>query len=327
MQKAENQKTTRFATYVGMFFLGALITWLSTNFLLPDNNQSANSSIRQGGYTFINPLLECDADGGLESKSLRTQERAVEDLITSLTASHKVNHVSVYFRDLNNGPWFGINEDETFTPASLLKVPVMIAYFHAAETDPDILNEMITFQSPTVNSSHKLEQETSYSVDELITYMIKDSDNDAFSLLVENIENEKINKTLQDIGLVVPNETTPEDYITVRSYASLFRVLFNASYLSRDLSERALSLLSTTTFNEGIRSGIPDSIPVASKFGIRANETSKERQLHDCGIVYYPDHPYLLCIMTRGDDLKNLTTAIGNISKQIYDSTAEAYSE
>jgi hypothetical protein len=43
-----------------------------------------------------------------------------------------------------------------------------------------------------------------------------------------------------------------------------------------------------------------------------------ERQLHDCGIVYAPGKPYLICIMTRGSDFKRLSPVIAQISKQVY---------
>ena len=44
-----------------------------------------------------------------------------------------------------------------------------------------------------------------------------------------------------------------------------------------------------------------------------------ERQLHDCGIVYYSNHPYLLCVMTKDKTIENLADAIKDISHLVYE--------
>jgi hypothetical protein len=54
------------------------------------------------------------------------------------------------------------------------------------------------------------------------------------------------------------------------------------------------------------------------KFGERKFLDSGETQFHDCGIVYLPKKPYLLCIMTRGTDLNKATKVIKNISQAVY---------
>jgi hypothetical protein len=41
-------------------------------------------------------------------------------------------------------------------------------------------------------------------------------------------------------------------------------------------------------------------------------------QLHDCGIVYYPHKPYLLCVMTRGKSSDDNSKMIAEISKLVY---------
>jgi hypothetical protein len=35
--------------------------------------------------------------------------------------------------------------------------------------------------------------------------------------------------------------------------------------------------------------------------------------------VYYPQNPYLLCIMTEGDDFNALSEVIGIVSKAVYE--------
>ena len=83
----------------------------------------------------------------------------------------------------------------------------------------------------------------------------------------------------------------------------------------------ALKLLSKTTYKEGIVKGVPDNFATSHKYGIfiKDEQTSEsEKELHDCGIVYYPEHPYLLCVMTKGTDLSLLQTTIADISEKTY---------
>ena len=60
---------------------------------------------------------------------------------------------------------------------------------------------------------------------------------------------------------------------------------------------------------------------VAHKFGERGiigQDGIEQKQLHDCGIIYYPNHPYILCVMTRGYKLAELEEIVRTVSKNIY---------
>ncbi len=72
---------------------------------------------------------------------------------------------------------------------------------------------------------------------------------------------------------------------------------------------------------------MPPDIPSSNKFGERTVETKNTttgmttvdyRELHDCGIIYYPRNPYLLCIMTKGQDFAKLSKIISDISSMVY---------
>ena len=90
-----------------------------------------------------NPLLRY-----VTFRELRPFQSKVEELIKNEQSTGKVRDVAVYFRSLSDGMWFGINENEKFSPASLLKVPVMMAYLKLAESDPDILKKKYAYRAP-----------------------------------------------------------------------------------------------------------------------------------------------------------------------------------
>jgi beta-lactamase class A len=292
--------------------------------------------IRAGGYQFINPLLDFDSP-----QSTFVELKPFKDKIVTLTnqayiGSDNVDFVSVYFRDLNNGPWFGVNEQASFTPASLLKVPLMMAYYKISESDPLVLLKQISVNAQdmqpivpneqTISPSVRLEVGKSYSADELISHMIIYSDNDAAQLLIANIDPKRLVQIYNDFGIELPNAEAAGTQVDVKTYAGFFRILFNASYLNRNDSEKALKLLSQVEFKEGLVAGVPSNITVAHKFGERVGE-GNQRQLHDCGIVYYPNHPYLICVMSRGNDIEDLVKAISDISKQIYQEVDMQYNQ
>jgi hypothetical protein len=112
------------------------------------------------------------------------------------------------------------------------------------------------------------------------------------------------------------------DYITPQQVATLFKVLYNGTYLSHDFSEQALRLMSESSFTQGLVAGVPSSTVVSHKFGIvgiTSGGVETEHELHDCGIIYAPNNPYLLCVMTRGaSGLSNIENTIADISKTVY---------
>ena len=126
-----------------------------------------------------------------------------------------------------------------------------------------------------------------------------------------------ISETYQELGMVIDNADVSADDLSVKTYASIFRILYNISYLSDELSEKALSYLGHSDFEDGLVRNLPENIPIAHKFGERSI-SDDNKQLHDCGIIYYPGNPYSLCIMTRGKNLEYLNDVIGAISQEVY---------
>jgi beta-lactamase class A len=311
-----------------LLLVGGLIGYFvgvnSNNSADDNNNNNNNFELHAGGYKLINPLYECGNSEVAGAKEFSSLESKLNDTIDDYISDGKVISASMYFRDLNNGPWFGVNEKVDFSPSSLLKLPVMLAYYKMAESDPDILDKVIKFDKDhegvlqqNYPANDPLQKGKSYTVEQLIERMIIYSDNAALGALYDNISPERVDKVTLDLGIPTATDSTPEDFMNVKDYSALFRVLFNASYLSKDLSEKTLGILTQSDFGLGLRKQVPQNIQIAHKFGER-DLSNGIKQLHDCGIVYYPQHPYLICVMTRGTRFEDLESVIQEISGRVY---------
>ncbi|MBC7836760.1 serine hydrolase [Acetobacteraceae bacterium] len=280
-------------------------------------------------YPLTSQLLDCD-------ESLNTSAR-LSDLENTLQAAApeykrqgKANRISIWVRDLKTLHWAAVDEFETYAPASLFKVPLMITYFSIAQVDPSILSIPLTYEKNDILNSNsqnvvpqsKLVVGQTYTVEALIEHMIVESDNDATALLLTHVDQDVYANTLLELGLTIPQDADVLDFVTVKTYANVYRTLYYASYLNRVYSQKALDLLSKTTFS-GIREVLPPSVSVAHKFGERelmSDGNTQTYEFHDCGIVYKKNRPYSLCIMTEGMNTKDLLSAIQEISKLTYDS-------
>ena len=99
--------------------------------------------------------------------------------------------ISLYFRDLRTGAWYGINKDEKFNLASLTKVPFMMECLESVESNPDKLKKRLRFSGDNdwtlqqnIKPKTSLEPGKTYSFDEMMFRMIAYSDNNALSLLL-----------------------------------------------------------------------------------------------------------------------------------------------
>ena len=275
-------------------------------------------------YSLINPLIFIDTDQRLypEFNALDTN---ISSYVQSQVSSGNANSVSVYVRDMNSGHWTGTNENETYEPSSMLKVVVMISYLRATIQDKDILSKKLYYSGDDSAEQYYKPASTTpagyYTVQQLIDRMITQSDNVAALALISNNQ-DQFQSTYDDFRLPATPNGQVSDYMTAKSYSVIFRSLYNASYLLRSTSESALELLTKTNFNQGIVAGVPKGMIVAHKFGEHDYTLSDgsvvSRELHDCGIVYYPNHPYLLCIMTKGQEFPQLESVLSHISALVY---------
>jgi len=288
-----------------------------------NSNATAYVERREGQTHYINPLLACDiADNVISEPELAPFKNKIEKYLNSGIDKRLSKKVSVYFRELNDGYWFSIGDTERYTPASLRKVPLMISLLKQAEKEGGLLDRRVKFDlandynlNQNIKPTQTLVFGNEYTIREMIYRMIVYSDNNAFTFLTKQVNPDQFEKVYSNLRLQNPRASNDDNFLSVQTYESFFRVLYNASYLSRDASDWALDILSKSEFRTGLVAGVPSNIAVSHKFGEKSDANDGTVQLHDCGIIYYPQHPYLLCVMTQGPNFESLDNVIAEISR------------
>jgi beta-lactamase class A len=287
-----------------------------------DNGEDNYKISSQKGYDLIKPMLW--AKPLRESQIFAPLKSHIINLVERDQRQGLLTSASVYLYSFSDGEWMNINPGESFNPGSLIKVPLLITYLKEAEKDPKLLDKKIacenfgyiptqTYETNTINPGH------TYTVRELLHYMIAYSDNNATSLLNKNMNLNSFRKTFTDLNVPEPDLNDWNYVINTKRYSRFFMVLYNATYLSRSSSEYALKLLTECDFKDGIVKGIPGNVPVAHKFGEWGNKKINLAEMHESGIVYLNGKHYLLTVMTKGTSPQNLGEEISKISMAAYD--------
>jgi beta-lactamase class A len=285
--------------------------------------------VRRGGekFKFINPLVGTDSPNSFDVGYKQSIKKEVDALIEEYKKKGLKDY-SVYYRELNSSMWFGINEEEEFFPASLLKLSISLAAYKYAEDNPSYLDTKFLFTQEIhdialerKNEETSLVVGKSYSIRELVDLMLVDSDNSARDLIISTLPDKYHREIYEYLGI-----SEPSPYfnfkISTANYALIFRLLYSSTFINEPHSEELLKVLTKTKFPYALRRDIPSDIPVAHKFGVfnlPEDENGLEmQQLHDCGIVYQLDNPYLICVMTQGKEQAVLADFIAKVSSVVY---------
>ena len=316
----------------GLFMVAAFVVGMTSGLFLHKTGVLEEPSHRfhlqrlyTNGTHIINPLMQVEGPAGGDA-TLESTKHALESYIHKSIKDGDASSISVYLRDLNKGTWIGINENDSFAAASLAKIPILLSFFMKAQNDPSIFSKKIHYEGTepglpvyqSIAPQNNLQPGSNYTVEELLRQMIIYSDNIPIVLLSKDTDDTLIEKLLSDLQVPQMRRDSGEYHLSAKNYASYFRVLYSASYLNSDSSEKILHLLAETDFKEGLVAGVPKNIIVAHKFGER-EKLADEVEFHDCGIIYFPESPYLICVMTRGWDIDTLKNKIREISKIAYD--------
>jgi beta-lactamase class A len=222
---------------------------------------------------------------------------------------------AIYFEYLPTGTTIGVNEDHDFTAESLLKVPVVMAYFRKKERTGMQSDPTVQIQQRELNNKfgdlYKKGAGYNINLADAVKLALQKSDNTASLVLADQISNSDFEFVYD--GLDIPEMVTGKTpIITAEEYSSVLKALYFGSVLNNDDSETILNLLTKTEFNDLLPSGVPSNIHIAHKIGL------VEGQIYqDCGIVYVPHKPYSLCMVSKSDQ-KTARQRMHKLSQMIY---------
>ncbi len=288
-----------------------------------DKVECTESMSSLSGYHLIKPLL--DAKRECESESLSSIKGDLGNYIDQQKQAGIISSASVSIRVLSGDEWTSVNDDETYYPGSLIKLPMLIAFLRMEEAKPGFLDQKVTYTGKGITNikqtfeTKSIETGHSYTLRELLEYMVAYSDNNATQLLNGYMKIDAINRVFTDIGLTPPPANA--DYfkykISAKDISKFIIGIYNSSFLSNSASEFAAELLTKSDFKDGLVKQLPPNVKVAHKFGEAGQNTGVE--LHETGIIFIEGKPYQITIMTRGTDIKKQADIISQLSKMVYD--------
>jgi hypothetical protein len=324
-QKISITRSLLLTLLAGVFALGIFVgAGMSLFTPLHENREDAAGN--REGFRFISiPQKRTNAAGDRLKKELKLFQDRVNELVENRLQGGDADMISVYFRDMNNDSGFGIGEREKFSPGSRLKIPLMISYFKWAESSPLVLRTTLTYTAQEEMAEQEqnmqlkaLEPGKAYTVNDLIYRMITYNDAEAYALLRSKLPAGRLEKAFKDLDVEY------EEPFSLNACASFYRVLFNASYLSEEMSEKALRYLFKSTFREGMTKGLPPNIDIAGTYDERtitspgSDEEQEHYQISEFGIIYHPTRPFLLGVMVKGTDLNRMKKTVSDIARLVY---------
>lgn len=243
------------------------------------------------------PLLGQDPAGLLESK-LMEKLRQIDQKFDGV--------MGVAVIDLTSGRTLTLNGDLVTAQASLIKVPVLAAAFQKIESGALSLDQKVELtEKDKAGGSGTLDarlgtQPVALAVEELLTLMIRDSDNTATNKVIALVGMDNVNQLMAQLGLRATRlrrvmmdgaaaKRNEENTSTPMEMARLFEFIYRERLISRNASRRMIEILKLVQAD--FRAALPRGVVSASKpGGVPGVRT-------EAGIVFLEGRPYILSVM------------------------------
>ncbi len=247
----------------------------------------------------------------------QTLQQSYQDYISQNGLDGKV---SLYFEYLPTGSSIGIGEDKQLVGASLLKVPLSIAFYKQVERGKIDPNTTVSLKkewlSDTYGTLYKKGVGYQLTYQQALQYMLRDSDNTAALTIYNAVAKAEGTDKLDLLGFVDAHYSqTKQQNVLIgpQAYTSVLKCLYYACYVNRDHSQAILSQLTHSENNDRLAAFTPNSLVIAHKIGTFGNENQS-----DCGIFYVAKRNYALCVMVQESD-PQASRVIGDISLMTYE--------
>lgn len=236
-----------------------------------------------------------------------------------LDANNLNDKVGIDFEYLPTGSTVGIHENHEMIGASMLKLPLTIAFYKQVEKGKLSLNTTVALKKEWLNDGYgtlyKKGAGYKMTYQQLVDWALEQSDNTAALALFDAVSKAQGTSTPDILSFIDANYSTNQNQsimIDSQSYASILKCLYYSCYLNTNDSQAVLKIMTHATDNTRLTLFTPNSLTVAHKIGTYLNQYQS-----DCGIFYVPLRNYVMCVMVEGQD-PGASRIIGDLSLMAY---------
>ena len=251
----------------------------------------------------------------------------LQDRITEL--DRRLDGVmGIAIRDLTSGDTYLLHADDVFPQASSIKITVLAELYQqeqrgrAGEKNVARLNDVYTVRSEDmVPDSYIMlgftPGVTRVTNRDLATMIVAVSDNSATNVLIDHVGMNNVEQMLTNLGLknthlrrkmmdLEAARQGRENLSTPREMMTLLEDIYRNKLLNKELTADFFKVLSTPK-DSSIPKLLPPDLMIANKPG------ELEAVRNDSGIVFVPNRPFVICVMTSY--LRDERAAQGAISE------------
>jgi len=262
---------------------------------------SSEGFIEPEGFTVTTP------NGNVFETNCKN-EKALSIMGEIADTASKYNKATVYYTDTEQKYFFAFGAENIHNTASTIKAPYA-TYILKSGAD---LSEVLVMEKRHVHSGSGVLKNkavgSKFTVEELIGYMIRRSDNTAYAMLLERFGTSGFREYAKSLDI---NYRLPESgytTCTIREMASFLLDIYR--YEGTENGDFLIKQMKNCSYSLQIPKAV--SYPVAHKFGF----IYEGKGFHDMAIVYAPT-PYLELIFTRINGTVYDTEAFLEIGKLV----------
>lgn len=236
--------------------------------------------------------------------------------------------VAVFLKDLKTSREWSHEPDKLFPSASLIKIPIMLTVFNKIKEGELRLDSALRLKAQDRKSgSGRLKWQragTFFTVNELLYYMITESDNTAAQMLMSYLGWDYLKHQFSAMDLIYTNinkdgfnltsqPIRKENYTTAREMTHLLKRLHRGALMNDESSQAMIELLKNQRHRSRLAETLPAGWQIAHKTGLL------RRACHDAGIIYSPEGDYVLVVLTwKGKSYKQAKRYIAQMGRITY---------
>ena len=235
---------------------------------------------------------------------------------------------SIVIKDLKSSVICNINGGKVVPSASIIKLFIMAKTFQLVSYGELDLKDRISINKEErvpYSIIYVLDERNTYTIKDLITLMIIQSDNTAANQLIHMLGIENINEFIRVLGCEITILKRKmmdfdarllglDNYTTAQDVSKLLELMDKGELISKTYSDIMIKIMKMQMDNSMMKINLEEGIIVAHKTGDLPNIK------HDVGVVYTEHKDYIFTMLTWNATSDNYARdIIGKVSKISYD--------